>query len=331
MEASNRRSLSHGFALVLVVLLVPLLAGLFQRNLAAEGAEEEEAAPPRVSGVCLDCHEGYDATLAKNPHHLSADALDGADARVTCTDCHPGDSRHYEEDPEQFPRTNPATASVPETGHICSTCHMNSHQQNMMEDNVHAEYDVNCLGCHKIHGSKQTSLLKTDQLELCESCHTQVQGEFAQPFRHPVNDHIVVCTDCHMTLDRTRTELSTNGSNVCFQCHNEFQGPFPFEHQATLDYSTEEGGCLNCHAPHGSAQPRMLKQPYEPPHFQLCTQCHGVPPLHNQNSKHGNRWAGLACNECHTDIHGSYISRDFLSESLEAEGCFKAGCHSPGR
>jgi predicted CXXCH cytochrome family protein len=114
-------------------------------------------------------------------------------------------------------------------------------------------------------------------------------------------------------------------------CHNEFQGPFPFEHQATVDYSTEEGGCINCHDPHGSAQPRMLKQPYEAPHFQLCTQCHGVPPLHNQNARHGDRWAGLACNDCHTDIHGSYTSRVFLSESLEAEGCFTAGCHPPGR
>ena len=33
------------------------------------------------------------------------------------------------------------------------------------------------------------------------------------------------------------------------------EGPFPYEHQATLDYSTEEGGCMNCHSPHGSAQP----------------------------------------------------------------------------
>jgi predicted CXXCH cytochrome family protein len=135
------------------------------------------------------------------------------------------------------------------------------------------------------------------------------------------------CSECHMKLGETRRELSLNGTNVCTSCHAEFQGPFPFEHQATLDFSTEEGGCLNCHAAHGSDNPRMLNQPYEPPHFQLCSQCHSVPPGHNLNPNHGTQWAGLACNTCHTDVHGSYDNRFFLRESLRAEGCLKAGCH----
>jgi hypothetical protein len=71
----------------------------------------------------------------------------------------------------------------------------------------------------------------------------------------------------------------------------------------------------------------MLTQPYEPPHFQLCTQCHMIPPGHNSNPQHGTRWMGLACNTCHTDTHGSYTNRLFLSETLAVDGCLKAGCH----
>jgi len=137
---------------------------------------------------------------------------------------------------------------------------------------------------------------------------------------------VMKCSECHVTLGETKTELSRNGSNVCMKCHGEFEGPFPHEHLATLDYTTEEGGCIACHEPHGSHLPRMVQQPYEGPHYQLCTQCHSVPG-HNSNSMHGTTWAGMACNECHVDIHGSYSNRLFVSESLQGLGCFNAGCH----
>ena len=67
---------------------------------------------------------------------------------------------------------------------------------------------------------------------------------------------------------------------------------------------------------------------YEPPHYQLCTQCHSVPG-HNNNTYHGTQWAGVACNDCHVDIHGSFTSRLYLSTSLQSAGCFNAGCHQP--
>jgi hypothetical protein len=70
----------------------------------------------------------------------------------------------------------------------------------------------------------------------------------------------------------------------------------------------------------------MVKQPYEPPHFQLCTQCHSV-PRHFSNSMHGTSFSGIPCNDCHTDIHGSYDNRLFVNQSLVAQGCFNSGCH----
>ncbi len=220
-----------------------------------------------------------------------------------------------------------ATLDAQAAAHLCSTCHQMAHQQNMLERNVHAQNDVNCSACHSVHDSKHQSLLRAAEPSLCLDCHTRVEAQFAQSFRHPVSDGIMTCSECHRTLDQTSQELSLNGTNAsCMACHSEFQGPFPYEHQATVDYSTEEGGCLTCHAAHGSNLPRMLTQPYEAPHFQLCSQCHAVPG-HNRNQQHGTMWAGVACNECHSDVHGSYTNRLFLNEALQGQGCFNVGCH----
>jgi len=136
------------------------------------------------------------------------------------------------------------------------------------------------------------------------------------------------CSECHLGSEGTPDVGSYRGLNsMCLKCHAEFGGPFPFEHQATVDYGTDHGGCIACHNPHGSVNPALLEQPYEAPHYQTCTQCHSV-PLHNYNVNHGDEWAGVSCLECHSDVHGSYTSKNFLSTSLESQGCFAAGCHS---
>ncbi len=318
MNIEHERRSRYGTGMLVTVLACTASLSLLFDSVSADDGEH-------VSDVCLDCHEGYAAGLDASPHRLSPG---DAAARVACSDCHAGDARHYEDDPEEYPREDPSHLAPMATALVCSQCHMNSHQQNMMEGNVHAANDVSCTGCHQVHGNHSAGLLHSGQTTLCLDCHTDVAAQFAQAYRHPVNDDVVACADCHMTLDVTSVELARHGTNEpCMDCHVEFQGPFPFEHQATVDYSTEEGGCLSCHSPHGSNLPRMLQQPYESPHYQLCSQCHSVPG-HNQNTRHGTRWAGMACNECHTDIHGSYVSRHFLTESLQGQGCFASGCHA---
>jgi DmsE family decaheme c-type cytochrome len=298
------------------------LAALFAFLGRAPAAEDQA----RASTVCLDCHTGRDSTLAGTAHWAGT-VHDGAAAVVACTDCHGSNSKHWEEDPAANPMTNPSKVGVTAEARICSRCHQDSHQQNMLEKNVHPANDVSCSGCHSVHGSMHDPLLKAAEPQLCESCHPRAGMQFAQPYRHPVAEGIVKCTDCHMTLDKTSRPLSSNGTSVCLDCHAEFAGPFPFEHAATLGHSTEEGGCLSCHEPHGSSLPRMVKQPYEPPHYPLCTQCHGVPAGHLSNTMHGTRWAAVPCNDCHSDIHGSYDNRLFLNQSFVAQGCLTPGCH----
>jgi DmsE family decaheme c-type cytochrome len=302
---------------------IACLALVVSLVLAGNGFAAPETS--RVSEACLSCHAGQDSTLAGTAHQLPRGALDAPAARVACTDCHPGDRRHWEDDPAQNPLADPAKLAPAAEAKLCLPCHQKSHQQNMRERNVHAANDVACSACHSVHRSKHPALLRKAESGLCLDCHGDIAGQLARPSHHPVAEGAVKCSDCHMTLDATRRAMSWNGaSEVCFKCHAEFQGPFPYQHPATLGYSTDEGGCMACHEPHGANLPRMLKQPYEAPNFQLCTQCHSV-PRHNANSMHGTRWAGKPCNDCHVDVHGSFTSRLFLSESLR--GCFNAGCH----
>ena len=315
------RMTSSRSAFPLLIALVVLVAPF-----AVPGSGLAAQDSLRVSQACLACHTGQDSSLAATGHWMPSGGLDGAAARVACTDCHAGDRRHWEEDPAANAMTNPAKTRAATEARLCSACHQNAHQQNMLEKNVHLANDVNCSACHSVHASKHPALLKQPESGLCLGCHKDVEGQFARSYHHPVNDGIVKCSECHLTLDVTRRQLATNGTNVCLKCHGEFEGPFPFEHPATVDYSTDEGGCVTCHEPHGSHLPRLLKQPYEAPRFQLCTQCHSV-PRHNSNPMHGTRWAGMPCNDCHADIHGSYTSRLFLSESLRGQGCFNVGCH----
>jgi predicted CXXCH cytochrome family protein len=87
----------------------------------------------------------------------------------------------------------------------------------------------------------------------------------------------------------------------------EKAGPFVFEHQPV---KTE--GCVACHTPHGSSNPRLLKRSQI---NVLCLECHtltidspvpGIPGFHNQAVKY------QACTVCHTNIHGSNFSDVFF-------------------
>jgi DmsE family decaheme c-type cytochrome len=309
---------------------IVLTAGAFLWIGLATSAEAETASGVESKGesqACLDCHEEQNENLAGSAHMVLVGDEAPAATRLFCSDCHGDDSRHWEEDPSEYPMTNPSGLSVAEVAGICSGCHMNPHQENQQTLSPHAAEGVSCLECHQVHGSKNRGLLSQPEPGLCYGCHQSIAGHFAKPYHHPANEGIMDCSDCHLATDDRLAPLTMQGGNdACYRCHNEFQGPFPFEHQATVDYSTQEGGCATCHDPHGSYLPRMLKQHYEAPHFQLCSQCHVV-PKHNYNTRHGSEWAGVSCSECHVDIHGSYTSRLFLTPALEAQGCFLAGCH----
>jgi predicted CXXCH cytochrome family protein len=165
-----------------------------------------------------------------------------------------------------------------------------------------------CLDCHSPHHALEKQyLMKEQQPQVCYGCHLEVKPDFSRAFHHRVNEGLIACSNCHNPHGGflTRQLRSTAAQDlVCFNCHTDKAGPFAFEHAAV---KTE--GCVACHAPHGSSNPRLLKRSNI---NLLCMECHtltvdsaapAIPSFHNQAQKY------QACTLCHVAVHGSNSDR----------------------
>jgi len=245
--------------------------------------------------TCSVCHEDIGRSFQRNPH---------AAVKNGCESCHgPGKAHAEAADGKQiFSFKSAAAGRVNEQ---CLQCHagqlVGSHNRNQ----------VSCMGCHSVHQAPARPLLARQSNALCQQCHLSVRAEFTRPFRHKLNEGAMQCVNCHNPhgepAGRDLRRVSANESG-CLKCHGDKRGPFPFEH-APVRFNS----CSTCHEPHGSANPRMLTR-----HDQslLCLECHtttltragGTPPaFHDLRSARIRK-----CTICHSKIHGSFVSRDFL-------------------
>lgn len=142
----------------------------------------------------------------------------------------------------------------------------------------------------------------------CYQCHMDVRGQFNLPNHHPVPEGRMTCIQCHpphkgIAHAGGSTQLLSQEEN-CLQCHPSQRGPFVFEHEATRE------GCLSCHSPHGSVNPKLLTER----NANLCLKCHfqqnqggsiligGVD--HTSRLMQGTCWSA----GCHEAVHGSRVS-----------------------
>ena len=90
--------------------------------------------------------------------------------------------------------------------------------------------------------------------------------QFQLPYHHPVKEDMMTCTSCHDPHAATEKQLITHErtNELCFNCHQDKQGPFIFEHDPVQE------DCMICHNPHGTVS-RALLNMGEPA---LCLQCH---------------------------------------------------------
>jgi len=191
---------------------------------------------------------------------------------------------------------------------ICLKCHSAASTPNLHNwtASTHANSDVSCFDCHKLHKGPEQKVSRHEQEELCFSCHQDVRMQFAQFSHHPVPEHKMVCTDCHGPHG-TGSEKALLGNTVketCTRCHMEYQGPFIYEHADVTET------CTNCHQPHGSPNNPLLQvsQPF------LCLQCHAG---HLSADNHSARGAldnlqmkqafYTRCTDCHSAIHGTDV------------------------
>jgi DmsE family decaheme c-type cytochrome len=259
--------------------------------------------------VCQECHqEVWDKHFANTPH---ATLLKGD--QHGCQACHGPGQAHVEDGGAdltkiiRFEKLSPA-----ETAAICTKCHQTSLETQNFSKSAHLASGVSCTNCHSPHYSKDVNyLLVKPQTVLCFGCHAAQKAQFARPYRHRVDIGLIQCSDCHNphgTEVGHQVRAAAGQFAVCTKCHTDTMGPFVFEHAPV---KTDEG-CLSCHTPHGSTNPRLLQ--VNNVNF-LCLRCHtpnmngqapGIPSFHNQNSKY------QACTMCHTQIHGSNFDPTFF-------------------
>jgi DmsE family decaheme c-type cytochrome len=106
----------------------------------------------------------------------------------------------------------------------------------------------------------------------------------------------MVCSDCHNPHGTANESLLKTATinDTCYKCHAEKRGPFLFEHTPVRI------NCLNCHEAHGSINEFMLKMSRP----RLCADCHGFG--HTLTSgPNSYQIMGRACNNCHTQVHGT--------------------------
>ena len=285
------------------------------------------------SEACKDCHEDQFKNFVPTSH-AKLDTLKSWKTKVTgCESCHgPGKAHMAEGDPAKIISfKNKPAKQISET---CLTCHAGREEHNNFRRGEHWRNDIGCTDCHSSHGTitgrnvassntfispansekpdfSTIKLLKISEPKLCLNCHSEVKHQFNMPSHHKVLEGAMRCSDCHNPhggFELKQTRLAVGADAACLKCHADKQGPFTFEHAPV-----KTDGCVACHVPHGSPNPRMLKFSAV---NHLCLTCHSVDhgvgadepagPTHNQNAQYAS------CTACHIKIHGSRTSPVFF-------------------
>jgi DmsE family decaheme c-type cytochrome len=260
--------------------------------------------------TCKGCHEDMFRNFESTPHWRTM--RDKRPEWQGCEACHGPGGAHVEGGGD---KSKIITFKGMSTGQIierCLNCHQFGEEHSNFARSTHAKNSVSCIDCHSPHHSKERrALLVNRQPQLCYGCHQDKRSEFAKPFRHRVNEGLILCTDCHNQHGGFLTQqlrATAAQDQVCFKCHVDKAGPFAFEH---VPVKTE--GCVYCHIPHGSNNPRLMRRSQV---NLLCLECHtlvvdttgapGIPTFHDQSQKY------QACTMCHQFIHGSNFSEVFF-------------------
>jgi DmsE family decaheme c-type cytochrome len=297
---------------VLCIALIALLPVLSRPGYAASGSKQaatvQKAAAPNSadyvgSETCEACHAEVAKKFANNPH-TKIELSHGAG--TSCESCHGPGKAHVESGGDPTKIKQLAKMTPTQVSETCLGCHAGAHPN--FQRSPHAKAGVGCTSCHSVHaGDTEAKLLKAPQPQLCFQCHADVKPAFDMPFHHKVNEGLVKCSDCHDahgTFGANNLKSTADQNAVCTKCHTETRGPFVFEHAAV-----KGEGCMSCHTPHGSQNPRLLNVGNV---NQLCNQCHSAVAggtVHGMNQGSNER---QPCINCHTMIHGSNINPAFI-------------------
>lgn len=291
----------------LVVLVAVALVGVVTLSLAANGEDPPRAAQGAQPGFvgsdqCATCHQDQQASIARSVHGLARKSAGTPAAERGCETCHGPGAAHVA-DPRRDNIVSFTTASAAARSRACLSCHGREEERFQARRSEHQLNGVSCDTCHSVHTPAARPQLREATPQLCYACHQEVRAQFDQRFRHRVNERAMTCADCHNphgSFEPKQVRRTATEPNPCVTCHTDKRGPFTYEH-----LSVRVEGCVTCHAPHGSVNRYLLRYQDQKA---LCLECHtATPAFHNVATP---RFAN--CTTCHTQIHGSYLSRFFF-------------------
>ncbi len=268
------------------------------------------------SEVCKTCHEdmpskGFYKNYEDSPHYVTTLNNKKGPEWQGCEACHGPGKAHVDGGGDKTKIFSFKGASAADVSARCLDCHQYGEEHNNFGRSAHLQNNVGCADCHSPHHAKENQfLMKEKTPQLCYGCHLEAKQQFTRTFHHRVNEGLVQCNDCHNPhggFESRQLRATAAQDTTCFKCHNDKAGPFVYEHPVV---KTE--GCVACHTPHGSSNPRLLKRAQV---NLLCLECHAfsadagapaTPTFHNQAQKY------QACTSCHTSIHGSNTDQFFF-------------------
>jgi len=307
-------------------------------TIAARGAQDKPAAPaPQTatpaqdakpadnkpatyvgSETCQSCHEDIFKAFQKNPHHLVETDKKYGHTTQACEACHGPASKHADSMSAADIR-QPAKLAAAAADRICLSCHLSQPTHVGRINSSHAKNQVSCVSCHAIHKNGPDGLVARKPADInrqCAACHSDVWASFLRPFKHRLPEGAMSCVDCHnphgSALPHGMQTVDANEPG-CFKCHGDKAGPFIYEHAPV-----RLEGCMACHMPHWSSNPRMLTRQNV---LLVCLECHSNLPGTPRNGTLGTVGPAIHdltsarfqnCTNCHQKVHGSNVSRDLF-------------------
>jgi DmsE family decaheme c-type cytochrome len=297
---------------IFFIALIALLPVLSRTGYAADGTKQaataqKSAAPTSAdyvgSEVCETCHAEVAKKFSNNPHNkITLTHGEG----TACESCHGPGKAHVEGGGDVTKIKQLAKMTPAQVSETCLGCHAGTHPN--FQRSPHAKAGVGCTSCHSVHaGDTEAKLLKAPQPTLCYQCHADQKAQFNMPIHHKVNEGLVKCSDCHDvhgTFLANNLKSTEDQNQICTKCHTDVRGPFVFEHAPV-----RAEGCVTCHTPHGSQNPRLLNMPSI---ATLCNQCHSPLSAGGVHGLDAGSTTVTPCITCHTMIHGSNASQAFV-------------------
>ncbi len=267
--------------------------------------------PPGAGGPldCLRCHNYPPVNLIlQTPMGVKGDPRTPM-GQNGCASCHGASLEHMQKNGAVEPAVvfkGPHASPVKVRIEVCLSCHQGGARMQWQTASAHAKNDVACDTCHNPHAKKDPMRVRTEQPQICFTCHVEQRVQANRPSHHPIIEGKVICSDCHNPHGSNSEKMLVKDrvTDTCYKCHADKRGPFLYEHAPVRE------DCTLCHTPHGSTQDRLLKirLPY------LCQECHDT--SHHSGSPYNGATfpGGLApavqnafrsCENCHSQIHGS--------------------------